>query len=234
VPQVIHDRNWISWFVSCARLEYRNGPVIALFGGTFDPVHFGHLRAAWEIKEQLQADDFRFLPAGIPPHREKDVTEAKHRLEMLRLALADAEGFSIDASEIRREGPSYMVDTLTGLRLAGANLPLALVIGQDSANTLDQWHRWRDLFDLTHLVVMNRPGKSPAYNGQLGVEMDARTVTGSQQLSETSAGMVLNLSVTAMPISSSGIRTLLESGKSPRYLLPAAVLAYIEQHGLYR
>lgn len=208
--------------------------MIALFGGTFDPIHFGHLRAAWEVKEQLQIADFRFLPAGIPPHRDEEVTETHHRLEMIRLALADAEGFSIDEREIRRKGRSYMVDTLTELRLAGAETPLVLIIGQDSANTLDQWHRWRELFELTHLVVMNRPGKSPVYGGQLALAMNARLVSAAQQLTNRPAGLVVNLSVTAMPISSSGIRRMLKSGNSPRYLLPATVLAYIEQHGLFR
>ena len=208
--------------------------MIALFGGTFDPVHFGHLRAAWEVKEQLQIADFRFLPAGMSPHRDTEVTDAHHRLEMLRLALADAEGFSIDEREIRRKGRSYMVDTLAELQLAEANLPLVLIIGQDSANSLDQWYRWQDLFELTHLVVMNRPGKPPVYGGQLASEMNSRSVSVVQQLNNRPAGLVLNLSVTAMPISSSGIRQLLESGNSPRYLLPATVLAYIEQHGLYR
>lgn len=208
--------------------------MIALFGGTFDPVHFGHLRAAWEVKEQLQIADFRFLPAGTPPHRDTKVTKAHHRLAMLRLAIDPAEGLSIDEREIHRTGPSYMVDTLAELRRAEHNRPLLLIIGQDSANTLEQWHQWQSIFELAHLVVMNRPGQSTAYQGQLALEMHSRTVPAAPQLADSASGLVLNMAVTALPISSSGIRQLIGSGASPCYLLPATVLAYIRQHGLYR
>lgn len=208
--------------------------MIALFGGTFDPVHFGHLRAAWEVKEQLQIADFRFLPAGTPPHRDTKVTKAHHRLAMLRLAMDPADGFSIDEREIHRTGPSYMVDTLAELRRTEQDRPLLLIIGQDSANTLEQWHQWRSIFELAHLVVMNRPGQSTAYQGQLAVDMDSRTVPAASQLAESASGLVFNMAVTALPISSSGIKQLIGSGASPCYLLPATVLAYIRQHGLYR
>jgi len=127
---------------------------IGIFGGTFDPVHFGHLRAAVEAREKLGLDDFRLLPAGEPPHRGKTSASAVQRLDMLRLAIAGCPGLQVDDREIRRAGSSFMVDTLEDLRRESPASPLLLLIGQDAANGLDRWHRWPALFDLAHLVVM--------------------------------------------------------------------------------
>jgi nicotinate-nucleotide adenylyltransferase len=135
----------------------------AVFGGTFDPVHYGHLRAAAEVSEKLDVSDFRLLPAGQPPHRNHTGAEAYHRLAMLELALAPYPDLTVDEREVRRRGPSYMVETLASIRREVGQAPVILCLGQDAANKLEGWHRWRELFDLAHLVVMKRPRSRPRY-----------------------------------------------------------------------
>ena len=208
--------------------------MIGVFGGTFDPVHIGHLRTAQEVLEQLNIPDFRFLPAGDPPHRGNGVTGARHRLAMLQLAVEGQPRFSIDQREFHRAGPSYMVDTLRDLRAAAPGSPLLLIIGQDSANSLDRWHRWRELFQLAHIVIMQRPDHPNKYSGELGREITERSVNTVQYLSGKSHGAVFGLQVIQLPVSSSGIRRMIRSGRSPRYLVPEKVLAYIRSEKLYK
>ena len=206
---------------------------IAVLGGTFDPVHYGHLRTAFEVREHLEFNDFRFMPAGRPPHRNYPVTDAGHRLAMLRLAIQGEPGVSIDERELRREGPSYMTDTLQALRSDEGGVPLVLVIGQDSANTLDNWYKWQRIFPLAHLVIMSRPGDEEDYSAALQSELEGRWVESVSGLSSRTAGCVMKLEVTRLAISSSEIREMLRCGKSPRYLLPDPVLDYIREQGLY-
>lgn len=213
--------------------ETRNQPV-AIFGGTFDPVHYGHLRTALEVRDFLRIDDFRFLPAGIPPHRTNLVTKVSHRLEMLKLVLADLPGFTIDEREVLRSGPSYMVDTLRELRAQCGEVPLVLVIGQDAANQLQTWSRWKELFALSNLLIMSRPGDKEDYAGELQNEIDGRWVTTATDMLVKNAGFVIRLEVTSLSISSSKIRQMLHNAQSPRYLLPDAVIEYIRFHALYQ
>ena len=154
----------------------RNGP-IGILGGTFDPVHYGHLRAAVEVREMLGLSEVRMLPAARPPHRETPAAAPEHRFEMLRLATAAEEFLLPDDSEMRREGPSWMVDTLSGFRARCGAQPLVLIIGQDAANGLDGWREWRRLFELAHIAVMCRPGSAPANPSVVSV-----TLGGSAQL----------------------------------------------------
>ena len=206
---------------------------VGIFGGTFDPVHYGHLRAALEARELLKLEDFRLLPAGTPPHRSNTVGSAAHRLAMLQLAVSEYSGFRVDDREIRREGNSYMADTLREIRKETGDSPLLLIIGQDAANALDAWHEWRAIFDLAHLVIMRRPESRLAWSGELQSEMESRLVLNPEQLAERPAGLVLALEVTQLAISSTGIRNLLLTGRSPHFLLPNAVIDYIEQNELY-
>ncbi len=206
---------------------------IGIFGGTFDPVHFGHLRAALEAREKLQLDDFRLLPAGTPPHRQATGASAAHRLAMLRLAVSGHSGFSVDDREVRRSGNSFMVDTLREIREESGDAPLMLLIGQDAANELDTWHEWRVIFELTHLVIMRRPESLVSWSGLLKAEMEDRLVDTLGYLKKKPAGKVLPLEVTQLAISSTGIRNLLREGRSPRFLLPDEVIGYIRQNGLY-
>jgi nicotinate-nucleotide adenylyltransferase len=206
---------------------------IALYGGTFDPVHFGHLRTALEVHELLQLEDFRLLPAGIPAHRSNRITAAHHRLAMLELAIAEMTEFTIDQREIAREGKSYMVDTLAEFREEAGDIPLLLILGQDSANTLDSWHYWPDILDLAHLVIMNRSGDSVSYSQELSRSFEGKWVESPDDLMQKAAGCLLNARVSHLSISSSRIRSLFRNGQSSRFLLPDAVLDYIEKNQIY-
>jgi nicotinate-nucleotide adenylyltransferase len=212
------------------------GPVqgIGIFGGTFDPVHFGHLRAAQEAREILALDDFRLMPAGTPPHRSKTMASAEHRLAMLQLAVSNYPGFRIDDREVRRKGNSYMVDTLAQIRAEEGDSVLVLIIGQDAANHLDSWHQWRRIFDLAHIAIMRRPNSSYSWSGELRKQMQKRLAPGPQQLEGQAAGKVIPLEITQLAISSTGIRHQLGSGRSPRFLLPDEVIAYIQKNNLYQ
>jgi nicotinate-nucleotide adenylyltransferase len=212
-----------------------NGPqsAIGIFGGTFDPVHYGHLRAALEAREKLELDDFRLLPAGSPPHRSNTAASATHRLAMLQLAISKHSGFRVDDREIRRDGNSYMVDTLREIREETGDSPLLLLIGQDAANTLDSWHQWRTIFELAHLVIMRRPESQLSWSGELQKQMRRRRVPEVKQIKKLPAGLVLSLEVTQLAISATGIRNLLHEGRSPRFLLPEQVIDYIGQNQLY-
>lgn len=206
---------------------------IALFGGTFDPVHYGHLRAASEVAEQLGVDDFRLLPAGQPPHRNGTFAAARHRLAMLELALTPHPDLAVDDREVRRDGPSYMVDTLADLRFEAGDRPIILCLGQDAANTLERWHEWTRLLDLAHIVVMTRPDSQPGYSEALRSFLEERWTEGPSTLMEVPAAQVCNVNVTRLAISSTDIRTQLAEGRDPRFLLPATVLTYIRKHRLY-
>ena len=129
---------------------------MGILGGTFDPVHYGHLRAAVEVGEALELGEVRMLLSARPPHRPQPPASAEHRFEMLRLATGSRGFLVADDSELRRPGPSYMVDTLAGFRERLGDVSLVLIIGQDAANGLDRWHRWRRLFELAHVAVMHR------------------------------------------------------------------------------
>ena len=214
-------------------LQYSSHAAVGIFGGTFDPVHYGHLRAALEAREMLKLEDFRLLPAGTPPHRSTTMASGIHRLAMLRLAVAEHSGFRVDDREVRREGNSYMADTLREIRDETGDSPLMLIIGQDAANALDSWHQWRTIFDLAHLVIMRRPESRLAWSGELQNQMERRLARNPEQLRERAGGLILPLEVTQLAISSTGIRTQLLAGQSPRFLLPDAVIDYIEQNKLY-
>jgi len=210
------------------------GPVaIGIFGGTFDPVHYGHLRAAVEAREKLGLPDMRLLPAGTPPHRSGTFASAEHRLAMLKLALSDNDGLQVDDREVRREGSSYMVDTLAEFRREYPHSPLLLMIGQDAANALDRWHDWQALFGLAHLVIMRRPESVSIYSSELEEQVHSRHTGQVEDLMTSIAGLVLPLEVTQLAISSTDIRRRISQQKSPRFLLPEAVIAYIRQHRLY-
>jgi len=211
----------------------RSSQAIGIFGGTFDPVHYGHLRAALEAMEMLQLQDFRLLPAGTPPHRTNTFASAEHRLAMLKLALSRYPELQVDDREVRREGSSFMVETLGEIRREAGDAPILMMIGQDAANDLDQWHEWHRLFDLTHLVIMHRPESKHNYSGALFEQMQPRMVNNPGPLQNSAGGLILPLEVTQLAISSTGIRRQIRAGLSPRFLLPDPVIDYIFEHGLY-
>jgi nicotinate-nucleotide adenylyltransferase len=197
---------------------------LAIFGGTFDPIHIGHLRAAWEASEALDAE-VRIVPAKIPPHRPQPVASASERAAMLRAALVGQDRLTLDLRELEREGPSYTFDTLTSLRAEiGSARPLVLLIGADAFAGLSEWHRWRELFDLAHMCVLTRPAQIPAMPDALAAEVASRTVEDLAGLRDGPAGCVLNMVVSALGISATRIRALLADGREPRWLVPQAVL----------
>lgn len=226
-----------AWRVSsrCGAGSVRMVQAVGILGGTFDPVHHGHLRAALELLESLNLAGVRLLPSSVPPHRPAPRATAEQRLAMLQLASAAQPGLSVDPRELERSGPSYMVDTLTSLRAELGSTPLCLLLGADAFLGLPTWHRWRDLFALAHVVVMHRPGWSvDAAESVLMEELGKRRLAKSTELAETPAGGIWLQAVTQLDISATALRELIAAGRSPRYLLPEAVWEYIRAQGLYR
>jgi nicotinate-nucleotide adenylyltransferase len=214
--------------------------VLGIFGGTFDPVHCAHLELAREVRAALGLAAVRFVPAGDPPHRAAPVASAMHRLAMVELAIADEPGLEVDGREIKRRGPSYTDVTLADIRAEAPARPLALMVGADAFLGLPTWHRWRDLFELAHIVVVARPGVD--LDGALPPELAdvwARRYRADAQILATEpAGAIVIQPITAHAISASAIRAQLARGTegiaAVRGLLPAAVLAYIDRNQLYR
>lgn len=206
---------------------------LAIFGGTFDPVHIGHLRAAWEAAEALDAE-VRLVPAHVPPHRPQPQASAAHRVAMLRLALAGQARLALDTRELQREGPSYTVDTLRELRAEiGPQRPLILLVGADAYAGFPGWHQWLALYELASIVVLTRPGHAVEWSGVLALETRARRVATSAELRGQASGAVLELEVSALDISASSIRATIAAGREPRFLVGATVLDYLRTHGLY-
>ena len=209
---------------------------IGIFGGTFDPIHFGHLRLAEEMAEGLGLSRVRFIPAGQPPHRGVPRTTATRRLEMVRRAIAGNPRFEVDAREVQRPEPSYTVDTLTALRAElGNEQPLWLLLGTDAFRGLPTWHEWRRLFELANIAVAARPGAQLLESDALPDELKHEVSQRQQAAGSASgpAGSVLLRQMTPLDISATVIRDTLARQGSARYLLPDAVLAYIHEHQLY-
>ena len=217
-----------------------DGP-IGLLGGTFDPIHIGHLRLAEEAREALGLAELRLIPAGEPPHRGTPRCPGEHRLAMVRRAVADNPQLTVDDSEVHSDGPSYTVLTLERLRARlGPARRLVLILGADAFEGLPLWHRWEELFTLAHIAVANRPGYAPhgrRWPSVLSPELDAacqgRRLSHPDQLRAAPAGGLLPFDMTPLAISATHIRELLAQGHSARYLLPAPVLDYIAAHSLY-
>ena len=208
---------------------------VGILGGTFDPIHYGHLRPALELLQTLELAEVRFVPCRIPAHRGTPLVTAEQRLALVRLAIAGQPGFVADNRELRREGTSYMFDTLTSLREElGDETPLVLIVGADAFRDLPTWHRWRELTGLAHIVVMQRPGAAQSLPSTLAEFVTPRVAHDPAALRQKPAGGVLFQAVTQLDISATQIRALLARGQSPRYLLPDPVLAFIHDRALYR
>ena len=212
---------------------------IALLGGTFDPVHYGHLRLADDVRRALGLSEVRLLPARDPPHRAEPAASAADRLAMLRLAVAEFPGLVVDERELHRPGKSYTVLTLTDLRREFPDAPLLLLLGADAFRGLPSWHRWQELFELAHLVVVARPGLSleASLPAPLLPIWRERLTDDRRALLAKPAGSILVEAVSPQAISATTIRQALAQGGSAderlRGLLPPAVLAYIDLHHLY-
>jgi len=203
--------------------------MLGILGGTFDPVHYGHLRPAQEAMRALGLVELRLIPTGQAPHR-KPTADAQHRLKMVQLACPEFPGFIVDDIEVRRPGPSYTVDTLATLRAEIGEEPLCLLMGSDAFQGLETWHQWQRLSELAHLVVMYRPGCTLPY---LSVWARERLVERPADLASVAAGRLLFQKVTPQHISGTGLRAALARREDVRTWLPPPVWDYIQRHHLY-
>jgi len=214
------------------------GP-IGILGGTFDPIHFGHLRLAHELGQALKLDEVRFIPSGTPPHRSEPRAPAADRLAMVKVAIEGNPMFAVDERELHRTGPGYTVDTLMDLRSEfGSSRPLVLLLGADAFLELATWSRWHELFALAHVVIAHRPGfpvdSWHAHMPQpLAKEYSARLVQQPLAVHLAPCGGIAVWAITALDISATMIREAVQTGMSPRYLLPDSVLDYIQAKRLY-
>lgn len=205
-----------------------------IFGGTFDPIHHGHLRLAVELREHFDLARIALLPAHIPPHREQPGATSAERLRLLELAIEGEPGLLVDDRELGREGASYTADTLRQLRHElGEGAPLAMVVGTDAFAAFDQWHEWQAIPSLAHIIVVSRPGSELAPDSEAARLLAARAAENPSQLSTQPAGLCLALDLPLLAISATGIRARIRAGRSPRYLLPDRVWREIQRKQLY-
>jgi len=202
--------------------------MIGILGGTFDPIHNGHLRTALDVKEGLGLDELRLIPLRDPPHRGQPASTPGQRLEMLQAAVANEPALTIDDRELTRSGKSYSLLTLQSLREELGERAICLILGQDAFQGFPNWHQPEEILQLAHLVVMQRPGGNSSDLYQERITDDAN------ELRTTLAGKIYLQQVTQLDISSTRIREMIKSGQSPRYLLPDSVLEIIKRDSLYR
>lgn len=205
------------------RIEPIVDRTIGVLGGTFDPIHFGHLRTGLELLERLSLSEVRFIPCRQPPHRDAPATPAALRLRMVEAAIAGQRGFVADGRELERNGPSYTVDTLIDLRDEHPSAALCLLLGMDAFLGLQTWDRWQQLFELAHIVVAHRPGWPVPKVGPLGNLIRDRRTESALDLSRTPAGRIHVEVVTQLEISATELRNGIRAGESPRYLVPESV-----------
>lgn len=207
---------------------------IGLFGGTFDPVHNGHLRVALELKQALQLDEMRLVPCHRPPHRTAPGAASNQRAAMVRLAIADCAELQIDERELRREQASYTIDTLRELREElGSEVSLVLALGTDAFIGLNTWHCWRELLNYTHLALVARPGFALPESGEVMDLLNARLAPAAV-LDAQACGGIVQPSLSMLPISATAIRAQIAGELSPQFLLPDAVWQYITAEKLYQ
>jgi nicotinate-nucleotide adenylyltransferase len=207
---------------------------IGLLGGTFDPIHIGHLRPAIEARDAIGLAEIRLIPNHIPPHRAHPFCSSEQRLAMVKLAAAENAGFVVDERELRRDTPSWTIDTLIELRQALPDTPLCFLMGMDSLLGLPGWHRWQELLDHAHLVVSVRPGWQPDYPGEVAELLARHHTMDATALHRRLAGHIWLADNQPLELSATRLRTLLAAGEDPRYLLPPSVADYIRQQGLYQ
>ena len=207
---------------------------LGILGGTFDPIHHGHLRLAIEMAEALDLAEVRLVPLYLPPHREPPTAPPALRLRMLEAAVADTPPLRVDDRELRRARVSYTVETLAELRGDLPGRPLCLILGMDAFAGLEGWQRWREIIGLAHLAVTKRPGSALSPSDPIQDVIDRHGVTDPSDLHRREAGCLLIRDVPALDISASAIRARIAAGRSPRHLLPDAVLELIERNSLYR
>ncbi|MBW5798768.1 nicotinate-nucleotide adenylyltransferase [Halomonas elongata] len=216
--------------------EAQRPPRIAMLGGTFDPVHLGHLRSAVELREALALDRVHMVPAARSPLRDAPQVAPEDRLALLRLGIGDTPGLIADAREFSRRGPSYSADTLAELRDAyGPEARLVMALGHDAFMRLAEWREPHRLFELAHVVVIDRPDHEAPLPEALRELLAGREVEKVADLMAEPHGRLLRLALPSrMAISATEVRRRLARGESVRYLLPEAVESHVLAHGLYR
>lgn len=201
---------------------------VGLFGGTFDPIHLGHLRSAWDVSQELSLTSMHFIPSSIPVHRPAPVATAAHRLSMVQKAIEPISGWVANDVELRRNSPSFTVDTLIELRKSlGDDVPFWFLLGSDAFEGLLSWHRWQEVMQLTNLAVMVRAGNQPNCCDQLRGLLEASTNA------QATSGHVRLVEVTPLSIASTQIRAELALNQLPHFLVSETVLEYIQHHSLY-
>ncbi|MBK5142834.1 nicotinate-nucleotide adenylyltransferase [Budviciaceae bacterium BWR-B9] len=208
----------------------------ALFGGTFDPIHYGHLKPVEALAQEVGLNRITLLPNHVPPHRPQPEANTQQRLEMVKLAVAGNPLFAVDERELHRLAPSYTIDTLEEIRREqGEEIPLAFIIGQDSLLTLHYWHRWQALLDYCHLLVCARPGYTDKLDTpELERWLEQHRTTNIDDLKQQANGLIYLAHTPLLDISATDIRQRKHNGVSLDDLLPPSVQQYIEQQGLYR
>lgn len=206
--------------------------MIGIIGGTFDPIHFGHLRPAQEIVEKLKLDEVRFIPSATPPHRWQPEASPQQRLNMVNMAIKDSKQFVLDDREYQREGASYTVDTIQSIRdEIGRETPLCMILGMDAFEFFTQWHEWEKIIELCHIVISSRPTYDDV---KIQSWMERRIIESTDSLSQSAAGKLYFCEVTQLDISATYIRKQIEAGASPRYLTSKEVVEYIDDQSLYK
>ena len=205
--------------------------MIGIIGGTFDPIHLGHLRPALEIAEIFSFNELRFIPSANPPHRWKPEASAEHRLEMVKLATKNEPVFNVDDREYHREGPSFTIDTIRSIRNEiGNEHPLCMIIGLDAFQSFTKWRDWQNILELTHLLVSSRPGYDQMQKEQWADRYRTENVKSIQQ---KPSGHIYFIDVTQLDISATFIREQIKLGNSSRYLTTHAVHEYLLRNELY-
>jgi len=206
---------------------------IGIFGGTFDPIHYGHLRTAFEMLQALRFGEIRFVPSGDPPHRGETYAPAPLRLEMVRAATANEPSFVVDDCELQRNGPSYTVDTLAAMRQEQPDASMGLILGMDAFLGLTSWHRWDEILNYAHIVVAHRPGWRAPDIGPLGELISEHGTHRIEDLHEHRNQRIHIHAVTQLEISSTEIRDLVSAGRDPRFLMPDVVRDVIVNSSCY-
>ena len=212
-------------------------PIIGLLGGTFNPIHFGHLRMAQELADALSLDEVRFIPSANPPHKAVPKVSAKQRAEMVRMAIADNPLFKLDTRELERIGASYTIDTLVSLREElGASVALCLIMGSDAFVHLNTWARWQELLNYCHIILVQRPNtaQQPKLAGELATLLEENYTENIADLLQKPAGYIHMQAITPLDISSTDIRKALKNKLSARYLVPEKLIDYLFKYKLYQ
>lgn len=207
---------------------------IGILGGTFDPIHYGHLRPCLDLLQQLNLAEVRLMPNHIPPHRATPGSSSAHRLAMAKLAVIDCDELSVDTRELTRTTPSYTIDTLIELAAENPHTPVCFLIGLDSLNNLHTWHRWQELLSYCHLVVSYRPNYALTLAPEVQKIFEQVQTTNVEDLQQQKQGRILLWPSTQLEISATRIRQLIKHQQSPQYLLPDNVLSYIHKNRLYK